>query len=141
MAVSLALRNKLLQAYFTPDTYVADSTLYVAVTNAVGEVNAPGANLNEPAASAYARCAVPLSSDYWDLSGYGELFNIVDIDFPPPVAGEDWGYLGGWAVVDAPDGGMTQAVGALVLPMQFTSDLPLLSLPPHAITIGLYDQS
>ena len=137
--ISNTLRNKLLQAYFQPDVYTADETLFVALTGSVGTANAPGDTLDEPAVSVYARTAVDLTSDWWNLSGGGEMFNIADIDFPAPIPGEDWGYLAGWALLDAPDGGMTYAVGSLIVPILFTSDQPQLSLGPGGITVGLYD--
>lgn len=138
MAVSLDLCQKLLQAYFTPDSFSADTALYVALTAAPGLVNSPGNDLSEPIAGAYSRAMVPLTSQFWALSGTGDLYNIVDIDFPAPNVGEDWGYLSAWALVDAPTGGMVQAVATLVDPLYFTSDMPAMSLGPSGITVSVY---
>lgn len=137
--ISLAFRNRLLQAYFTPDAFVGDESLFVAVTRTVGLANDSGLNLTEPDASAYARSQVDLSSDWWALSGAGEMYNVADVDYGPPNVGEDWGYLTGWALLDAPDSGVVLAVGSLVQPLVFTSDLPYLSIRPQGISVGLYD--
>lgn len=138
MGVSLDLCQKLLQAYFTPDSFSSDTALYVALTATTGLVNSPGNDLTEPVAGAYSRAVVPLTSDFWALSGTGDLYNIADVDFPPPNAGEDWGYLSAWALVDAPTGGMVQAVASLVDPLYFTSDMPYMSLGPSGIVVSVY---
>lgn len=137
--ISIQLRTKLLRAYFTPDSFTGDDQLFVAVCSEVPMANSSGYNLSEPLAGAYDRCSVPLTSDFWLLGENGQLSNLVDLDFPPPDEGEDWGYLGGWALLDAPTGGMCQAVGALISPTLFTSDMPFLSIQPGGIVIGLYD--
>lgn len=137
--VSVALRDLLLQAYFNPDGFTGTGQLYAAVTGSVGLANASGDMLDEPGAAAYARAIAPLDSLTWALTGFGEAYNLVDLDFPPPNTGEDWGLLTGWALLDAPDSGMTLAVGALIRPIYYTADLPQLSLGPGAITVALHD--
>lgn len=137
--ISLAFRNRLLQAYFTPDAFVGDESLFVAVTRTVALANDSGLNLTEPDAAAYARPQIDLTSNWWALSGAGEMYNTTDIDFAPPDAGDDWGYLSGWALLDAPDSGVVLAVGSLIQPLVFTSDLPYLSISPQGVTVGLYD--
>ena len=137
--ISQVFRNKLLQAYFQKDVFAYDERLYVALTGQVGQANADGSSLDEPEVSAYQRAAVPLTSDYWSLTGFGDMFNNSDVAFVGPDPGEDWGQLSGWALLDAPDGGMVQAVGSLVLPTFYTSDMPPIALPPAGITIRLTD--
>jgi hypothetical protein len=129
----------MLRGVFNPDLFAAPPFVYVALSVGVGLVNQSASTLDEPLAGAYERAAVPLDSANWTLSDYAEVFNAVDIDFPAPAPDEDWGYLGGWALVDAPDGGTTLAVGALVLPTYYTGDQPPLSLGPGAVMVGLID--
>lgn len=137
--MSATLRVAMLRSYFNPDLYVSAPFVYVALSVGVGLVNQSAATLDEPVAGAYERAQLPLDSTSWTINDYAEAHNIVDIDFPAPVADEDWGYLGGWAVVDAPDGGTTLAVGALVLPLYYTADQPPLALGPGAVMVGLID--
>lgn len=138
MGVSLDLCDKLLRAYFTPDVFTPDVNVFAAVTMVPGLVNSPGDSLTEPVAAAYSRSAVPLTSDYWALSGTGDLYNTVDLDFPPPTAGEDWGLLAAWALLDAPTGGVVLAVGGLVAPLYYVSAMPPLSLGPSGVTVSVY---
>jgi hypothetical protein len=138
--ISIELRERLLRSYFSRDIPPPDDILYVALTGAIGLANATGDSLDEPSAAAYARASVLLDADNWALTGFGEIQNTQDIVFPDPNTGEDWGYIGGWALVDAADSGVTLAVGSLILPTTFTSDMPSLAIQPGGITIGLYDQ-
>lgn len=137
--VSLFLRDGLLQSYFQRDLLAGTDQLFAALTGAVARVNSGGAFIDEPAASAYARVAIPLNSLNWQLNGFGAVYNVNQVDFPDPTPGEDWGYLGGWALLDAPDSGVVLACGPLVRPMTYTSDLPPMSLPPQGIMVQLYD--
>lgn len=140
--ISQVFCQKLLQAYFTADVFITDDLLYVAVTASVAPANSPGSLLDEPDASAYMRSPISLSSGQWALTNVGaSMYNLVDIDFPPPDTGVDWGLLNAWALCDAPTGGQVQAAGALVQPMNFTSDLPQLSIPPGGIVINLFSST
>jgi hypothetical protein len=137
--ISIELRERLLRSYFRRDITLEDDTLYIALTGTTGLANMAGLNLDEPLAGAYARASVPLDGDNWGLTGFGEIQNLQDIVFPDPAPNEDWGYLGGWALLDQPDSGITLAVGSLVTPVDFTADLPAAALHPGAITIALLD--
>jgi hypothetical protein len=137
--ISLELRERFLRCYFMPDTFMRDEQLFVAVTGKVPLANQSGLTIDEPAAGAYGRAAISLNSEWWALSGFGEVSTIADIDFPAPEDGEDWGYLQGWALLDAPDSGLTLAVGSLIQPMTFTADQPPLSIGPGGIVLGLFD--
>lgn len=138
-AISIPFREMLLRAFFSPDTFTAPTQLYVALTNDVGLINQSGDTLDEPTAGAYNRAVIPLDSTNWTLSGFGEVYNSNDVDYPPPTPGEDWGYIGGWALLDSPDSGITLAVGSLVVPTFYTSDQLFMSFAGGAITIGLTD--
>lgn len=138
-SLSIPMREMLLRSFFMADSYRPPQTLYVALTVDVGAINQAGSLLNEPDAGAYQRGAIPLDSDSWQLNGFGAISNIADVDFPAPASDEDWGYLGGWAVLDAPDNGVVLAVGALSPAVYYTADLPSLSLGPGQVTLGLVD--
>lgn len=137
--VSMFFREMLLRSFFQPDLASATDTLYAAVTAAVAKVNQSGLTILEPAAAAYSRVAIPLSSANWALDGFGGVYNINEITFPDPDPGDDWGYLAGWALLDSPDSGLVLASGAVRNPTLFTSDMPGVSLPPQGAVVALHD--
>lgn len=138
-AVSIQFREMLLSSLFMADVFTAPAQLYVALTSNVALINQSGNTLREPIAGAYSRGAIDLDSLSWATTGFGDVANVVDIDFPPPTTGEDWGYLSGWALVSDATAGSTYAVGSLVLATQYTSDQPFLSIKPGGIVVGLTD--
>jgi hypothetical protein len=137
--ISLEFRQLLLQMFFQRDIAVSTDTLFVALTHTVPLANQSGFTLDEPEAGAYNRAAVELNSDNWALSGFGEVMNSADVDFPGFEPGEDWGYLMGWALLDSPSSGMTYAVGSLIQPTLATSDMPPVAMQPGGIVLALFD--
>lgn len=136
-SVSMYLRSRLLSAYFQPDIDYSDDELWVALTTVLAPSNAVGTQLVEPAAASYGRAAAPLSSGIWQLSGYSEVFNAVEIDFPTPADGDDWGLVRGWALVSSQTGGMALAVGAL--PPTYVAAGQPVTIDPSGIIVGLND--
>lgn len=132
--ISMFLRGELLRHYFMsrPGSYI-----YAAVTQTVGLANSPGDLLTEPSGNGYGRPELPCDEETWGLTGLSELSNLVEIPFPDHT--DEWGYIGGWALLDAPASGMTLAVGSMVVPGELTAEMPPLSLTVGACTIGLYD--
>lgn len=137
--VSMFFRDALLRSYFQPDLSTGADALYAAVTSAVARINQTGLTLTEPTVAAYSRVAVPLDSADWALDSLGGVYNLNDVSFPDPDPGDDWGYLGGWALLDSPDSGVVYASGPLTNPTFFTSDMPGISLPPGGITVAFRD--
>jgi hypothetical protein len=133
------MREQLLASYFQRDLLAETDQLFAALTRTVARVNQSGATLDEPAAVAYARVGIPLNSTNWAQDGFGGVYNTIEVDFPAPVAGEDWGYLGGWALLDSPDSGITLAADSLVNPLMYTSDMPPLAIPPQGIMLVCRD--
>jgi hypothetical protein len=132
-------REMLLRSFFQPDLAAPADTLYAAVTLAVAKINQSGLTILEPTVPAYARVGIPLDSADWQLDGFGGVYNVNEVVFADPDPGDDWGYLAGWALLDAPDTGMVLASGPLVTPTPFTSDMPGVSIPPQGITVALHD--
>lgn len=128
-------RQELLRAFFDPTWYRPD-LLWIALTATVAVAGANGEDLDEVTAGGYTRMSIPVDLASWELSGYGEVTNLVRVDWP--VATEDWGLVAGWALLDDPDTGNGYAVGSLVLPQTVVAGgQPYLEV--GTITLALVD--
>ena len=134
---SMLLRQSLLAAYFTPDNYVGPGTLFVALANGTPLVNSSGSVVNEPTTGGYARVPVPLDSDHWTITPFGEVVTSQDTVFATPT--EEWGLLTSWVLLDAPIGGSLLSSGSLIPPTYFIAgqDPPIVAA--GLIVTGLYD--
>lgn len=131
-------RNQLLAAVFNADTYVGPTGLWVALTNTVPSKNDDGTTITEPdpVATGYQRIPIGIGSTFWQLTGLGEVTQLVNGAHPAFTA--DAGLASGYAVVDVAliGHGNLYIVGELPEPTELAASI---SLAVGGITAGIYD--
>lgn len=134
-------RALMIEAFWTPDIFVAIPTLYICLTRTVPVSNAAPEDLEEPdPLTGYDRVPYPLDSAYWTPDGFGQIFNNDGSRFFA-APDDDWGLLQGMALItsDVIDGvtGTVVAVGNLDEPFQpaIGETIPV---DVGDITIGLF---
>lgn len=134
---SMLHRQLLLTALYTPDNFVPLDMLYAALAYRTPLVNSSGTTVDEPTVGDYARVPIPLDSDHWIVTSFGEAVTLTDTVFPTPSV--DWGLLISWVLLDSPIGGGILSAGSLVVPTYFVAgqDPPILGA--GLIVTGLYD--
>lgn len=136
--VSMWFRDKMLRAVILGEPLGFDE-VWVAMTRVVPESNAPAENLDEPVGGGYGRMAYPIgpaATEFWEVSGYGEIMAIQDVLYDAPTA--PWGLIQGWALCSAEVDGECLAVGSMVNPRRIDfGDRPVVHA--YGITFGLLD--
>lgn len=132
--VSMWARDAIVRQIFRQESIITDC--WVALTQTVPESNAVGSNLSEPVGLGYARINVPLGTVNWGLTGYSEVYNLLEVTFPNPTS--DWGLIQGWALLNASTGGETIAVGNVVNPQRVLFGKPP-TIKVGGIVFGLWD--
>lgn len=104
------------------------STYWLGLVSEMPDEGDTGETIVEPTADpAYARIAVPNTAEVWELTGYGEVENLVDFVFPPVSAGFDWGVLVAAVLLDVPDLGAGRLLmcGSLTPPALGSEDIAI----------------
>ena len=130
----------MLRAIFTPDVALPTVNAQLAVCFSAPVNNATGDQLDEPPMPpddvdvGYSRGSVTMSSEFWAVSDFGEIYNADTIAVGTPT--EYWGPLYGWALIDA-DTNECIVVGELVDPIDPVQGEPL-EVPVASLVIGMY---
>ena len=130
--------QELLKASANRDTYTPAYTAFqLALTLDFPPLNADVTQLNEPPTGVgYARVAVPYNTANWTPSGFREITQALDINFP--TATGYWGNLYGWALMTTEATPNMVALGNLVTPLRVITGIQPM-IPAGSISLGLYD--
>jgi hypothetical protein len=112
-ALSDARAAAVLNALFNGGALGAPATYYVALSTT--QPNDDGSNVTEPSGSSaagYARAAVVKNTTNFPTTSGRSISNAVDIVYPDPDPGDDWGVIGWYALYSAATGGTFQGWGA-----------------------------
>jgi hypothetical protein len=112
-ALADARAAAVLNALFNGGSLGAPATYYVALSTT--QPADDGTNVTEPsggAAAGYARVAVTKNTTNFPTTTTRSISNGVDITFPNPAVGDDWGVIGWFALYDASTAGTFQGWGA-----------------------------
>jgi hypothetical protein len=128
-------RELMLRALLAPDAFTPLTMLQIALTRTIPPANASADQLVEATTGGYARQDYPALATHWAPSGFGELYNVQTIWFPPVTA--TWGLISGWAVLD-PVSGQTISVGSVLDPYVTVIGM-IPRIEPGVLSLGIYD--
>lgn len=129
-------RRQMLRAMFAPNTFTPLDEVQVALTLSIPPANVTAAQLLEPSSASYARVTYAIGSLNWAPTNFGEFFNAKRISFPT-IAGEEWGMIRGWALID-PTSEQCLNVGSQQQPFRGIIGMTP-RLEPGAVMLGIYD--
>lgn len=111
---------------------------YLALCSSAPTESATGDQLSEPEGISYQRAEYPNSPEYWIGSGYSVVANSNIILFP--VATEDWGAYGFWALCRSPHSGLVVATGEFNLD-QIVDAGDQAAVDPFGVAFAVYQVS
>lgn len=125
----------IMRSIFTPDSVSTPVNLEFAGCLTIPVMNSSADQLHEPeAALGYSRANVSVGSMAWDVSDFGEIYNLTMLSLGTPT--QYWGPLYGWALID-PGLGEVINVGEFIDPIDPVVGQQAV-VEPAAIVVGLY---
>lgn len=123
----------MLATLFRGTATTAPATYYVALSTA--QPDDDGSGIAEPSGGGYARVAVTKNTTNFAAPSARSIANAVDIEFPDPTSGADWGDIGWFALYTASSGGTFLGWGAFAEVLNITDGQTGPVIPAGALII------